>query len=164
MVNVCKRDPKHALLRPATPRDLQTVASWITNQRDCELWAGWRVSYPIDAQSLPAAIEFAQGNAFSLVRDAELAAFGQLLRKNGTRGHVARLIVNPALRGRGYGEALVRTLLDEARRTSLQRVSLNVEVANIAAVSLYAKIGFIQTKRPPDEVAAADSRYMETMI
>jgi ribosomal protein S18 acetylase RimI-like enzyme len=106
---------------------------------------------------------FAEGNAFSLV-EQDIVAFGQIIRKDSRRGHLGRLIVNPGLRGRGYGEALVRSLLDRARRDSFERVSLNVDVANIAAVSLYVKLGFADVRRPPDEPETPDSRYMEVLV
>lgn len=66
-------------LRPSTPLDLEEVASWIRSKRDAELWAGWRVDFPVDRQSLPRAIDFKDDNAFSLISDHELVAFGQLL-------------------------------------------------------------------------------------
>ena len=69
------------MLRSATRLDLEEVASWISTRRECELWAGWRVSFPIDQLSLPVAIEFAETNAFSLLDADELVAFGQLVKK-----------------------------------------------------------------------------------
>jgi hypothetical protein len=75
---------------------LKTVASWIRSKRESELWAGWRGGFPIDQNSLPSAITFAEENAFSLVIDDELPAFGQLIWKNPNRGHLGGLIVNPA--------------------------------------------------------------------
>ncbi len=150
--------------RSATAVDLESVAAWIQGKRECELWAGWRVAFPIDLQALPANIGFAESNAFSLTIDEELIAFGQLIAKASRRGHLARLIVNPLCRGKGYGETLIRALLDEARRASFERVSLNVDVGNVAAVSLYRKLGFVDSTRPPEEPEAAASRYMEMRI
>ncbi len=140
------------------------MASWIQSKRQCELWAGWRVAFPIDFRSLPAAIGFAEANAFSLTIEEELIAFGQLITKSSKRGHLARLIVNPSWRGKGYGEMLVRALLDEARRASFERVSLNVDVENVTAASLYAKLGFRDWKRPSDEPESSGSRYMEILL
>ena len=56
-------------LRPATPADLAHVAAWIRNKRDAELWAGWRVAFPIDLASLTTVIDFAEDNAFSSFSD-----------------------------------------------------------------------------------------------
>ena len=157
------QDHNRSLLRSATLSDLREVASWIRNKRECELWAGRRLGFPIDHGSLPTAIGFADGNAFSLAIHEDLVAFGQI-GKNSRRGHLARLIVNPASRGRGYGRTLVRTLLDKARGSSFERVSLNVDIANVAAVSLYTKLGFVDMKKPPDEPGGFESRYMEMLI
>jgi ribosomal protein S18 acetylase RimI-like enzyme len=152
------------MLRAATLLHLEEVASWITTRRDCELWAGWRVLFPIDSGSLPVAIEFADTNAFSLIDADELVAFGQLVRKSSTRGHLARLIVNPSVRGRGYGEMLVSALLERAHWESFECVSLNVDDSNLPAVSLYLKLGFVDATRPADEPESPGTRYMESAI
>jgi len=148
-------------VRPATAVDLEAVASWIRSKRDAQVWAGWRVDFPIDLQSLPRAIDFRNDNAFSLISGGELVAFGQLLEKPSRRGHLGRIIVNPAFRGRGWGEKLVRALLDRGRKAGLRTISLNVDSANPAAVSLYLKLGFIDATRPSSEPEAPGSRYME---
>jgi ribosomal protein S18 acetylase RimI-like enzyme len=152
------------MFRSATLLDLDEVASWITTGRECEFWAGWRVAFPIDRRSLPVAIEFAESNAFSLIDADELVAFGQLVKKKPHRGHLARLIVNPSVRGRGYGEMLVRTLLQRAHGESFERVSLNVDASNLPAVWLYLKLGFVDATRPPDEPESPGTRYMESAI
>ena len=152
------------MLRPATLSDLDDVASWITGKRDCELWAGWRVSFPIDRTGLPSAIDFAGTNAFALVDGDQLVAFGQLISKQSRRGHLARLIVNPSLRGKGHGEALVRGLLEKARAEAFEPASLNVDESNLRAVTLYLKLGFQDAMRPPDEPESSGTRYMESRL
>ncbi len=149
------------MLRAAALSDLSEVASWIATVRDCELWAGQRVSFPIDTAFLPEEIGFEATNAFALTDGGRLVAFGQLVRKDAGRGHLARLIVRPLLRGKGHGEALVRALLDKARDESFERVSLNVDRTNRPAVSLYLKLGFRDVPRPPGEPESRGSRYME---
>ena len=147
--------------RPATLEDLEVVTSWITSSHDCELWAGWRVRFPIDRHALPDAIQFHDAVAVSVVNDGQLAAFGQLIVKPSRRGHLARLIVSPALRGRGLGEALVHALLERARAEGCRPISLNVNRSNSAAVRLYSKLGFRDAARPADEADSPGSRYME---
>jgi hypothetical protein len=87
-------------VRPSTSADLKYVGAWIQSKWDAELWAGWRVGFPIDLTSLGAAIGFAEDNAFSLFSGQQLVAFGQLLHKPSNRGHLGRIIVNPDLRGK----------------------------------------------------------------
>jgi ribosomal protein S18 acetylase RimI-like enzyme len=141
--------------------DLRVVASWIATARDCELWAGWRVRFPIDIESLPASISFAENNAFTLTDECDrLMAFGQLVPK-GSRAHLARLIVAPAFRRKGYGEVLVQALVQEAEKGPFECLSLNVDTENTPAISLYMKLGFRDAARPSDEPASPGSRYME---
>jgi ribosomal protein S18 acetylase RimI-like enzyme len=149
------------MLGPATLLDLDVVASWISGAQECERWAGWRVSFPIDREALPRAIEMTSDNAFTVVDREQLIAFGQLISKPNRRGHLARLIVSPAHRGRGYGELLVRALLDEARARFCDRASLNVDAANIPAVRLYTRMGFEDAPPPPGVMVIAGTRYME---
>lgn len=54
-------------------------------------------------------------------------------------GQIGRMAVLPAWRGRGVGTALLRSLLDEARRQGMQRVFLH---AQIRALPFYARHGF----------------------
>lgn len=146
------------MLRRANREDLATTASWLRSQEECEMWAGWRVKFPIDIAALPAAIEFTDQNSYALVSENRLIAFGQIVDKPDGRQHLARIIVNPLVRRSGHGEAFVRELLIIA---STKRVSLNVSEGNSGALALYRKLGFVDAMRPPDEPASRDSRYME---
>lgn len=116
---------------------------------------------------LPGEIGFDATNAFALDegdrgdRGGRLLAFGQLVAKPSGRAHLARLIVHPSSRAQGHGEALVRGLLEGARALSFERVSLNVDASNTAALGLYRKCGFEDAPRPPGEIAISGTRYME---
>jgi ribosomal protein S18 acetylase RimI-like enzyme len=153
--------PCEMMARPATLADLEIVASWLTSARECELWAGWRVRFPVDREALPSAIEFQAAHALSLIDGEQLVAFGQLVVKDSKRGHFARLIVSPGARGKGCGEALVHALLERARAEGCGPISLNVDRANMPAVSLYLKLGFRDAARPIDEPESPGVRYME---
>ena len=52
------------------------------------------------------------------------------------------LVVAPAHRGRGLGEALVAALCDRLKEKGCENVTLHVALANEAAVGLYGKLGF----------------------
>ena len=149
------------LIRSATGSELKTAASWILTARDCQLWAGPRVRFPIELHSLAGAIAFAASNSFALIDRGAFVAFGQLMEKDLRRGHLARLIVAPTLRGKGYGYALVRALIERSRAVGLARVSLNVDGSNGPALSLYSRLGFRDASRPVDEPDSLGSRYME---
>jgi ribosomal protein S18 acetylase RimI-like enzyme len=148
-------------LKRSTVSDLAIVASWIRSARECELWAGWRVRYPIELAALTDAIGFATTPSYSLVDGGDLVGFGQLVARGSRRTHLARIIVAPGHRRRGLGEFLVRQLVGLAERDWYERVSLNVDESNASAIALYAKLGFTEVERPPEEPQSSRSRYME---
>lgn len=148
------------VLRPATAADLAVVASWITSVRECERWAGQRVRFPIDLEQLPATIELSETNAFSLVDGERVVGFGQLLARDGGRGHLARIIVSPSARGRGLGARIVERLLDRARAASYRQLSLYVDRGNLPATTLYARFGFREATSSDDRPRSASSMYM----
>ncbi|MEW5784494.1 MAG: GNAT family N-acetyltransferase [Bacillota bacterium] len=57
-------------------------------------------------------------------------------------GHVEDVIVVPACRGRGVGEALIRRIIAAAAELGLGRLELNALADNTAARKMYEKIGF----------------------
>jgi len=147
----------HAV-RPATLEDLMVVASWIRTPDECERWGGTQVPFPIDRVALPDTIGFTEQNAYVMIVGGSLIAFGQIFDKPQHRQHLAKFIVSPIHRGRGYGRKFLYDLLG---RTTVDRVSLNVNQDNSAAIALYAAAGFVVADRPPDQGASARTRYME---
>jgi ribosomal protein S18 acetylase RimI-like enzyme len=65
----------------------------------------------------------------------------------GTQIHIVDQAVVPGMRNRGIGTAIMRALMEEARRTS-RAVRLGVAAANEGALRLYRRLGFapIETK------------------
>jgi ribosomal-protein-alanine N-acetyltransferase len=63
--------------------------------------------------------------------------------------HVTTIGVLPEYRGRGLGEVLFITMMEEAKRRNVTWVTLEVRVTNHSAQNLYRKYGFtIQGRRP----------------
>jgi ribosomal protein S18 acetylase RimI-like enzyme len=118
-----------------------TAASWVQSTRDCELWAGWRVRFPIDIATLPASLSFTEHGGYVWSVDDRVVGFGQIVLKPAGRKHLGRIIVDPTVRRRGYGEAFVRALLAKAAPCSV--ISLNVDKQNMPAISLYQRLGFV---------------------
>ncbi|MGA8533852.1 MAG: GNAT family N-acetyltransferase [Candidatus Tumulicola sp.] len=63
------------------------------------------------------------------------------------QGFVAYMAVEPSLRGRGVGSALVIAAEDEARRRGLPYMALMVTEENAAARSLYERAGYRTERR-----------------
>jgi len=73
----------------------------------------------------------------------------------GRRGFVQRLAVDPALQGAGRGSALVLDGLAWLRRRNVERVVVNTQEANGAALRLYERLGF---RRQHDGLAVLKTR------
>ena len=56
---------------------------------------------------------------------------------------IHNLAVAPACRRRGIGKALLETVIEEARRQGVARVTLEVRKSNDAAQRLYHSLGFM---------------------
>ena len=56
--------------------------------------------------------------------------------------HITNIAVHPEHRRRGVGRLLMETLIEEAVRLNMQRMTLEVRVSNRAAISLYKSLGF----------------------
>lgn len=69
----------------------------------------------------------------------------QLSTGNPLGAHLARLGVRPEAQGRGVGTALVSDLIQRLGGHQLGRLSVNTQSDNAASLSLYKKMGFIQT-------------------
>lgn len=62
-------------------------------------------------------------------------------------GHILDVAVDPACRGMGVGRLLVQRVLDDCRLSGAEFVSLEVRLSNVAAISLYRQMGFIEVGR-----------------
>lgn len=60
----------------------------------------------------------------------------------GERGWIAGIGVAVPHRGKGYGEVLMRAVIDVARDRGLRELWLEVLTPNVAAIRLYEKLGF----------------------
>lgn len=94
----------------------------------------------------------ASTSATALVLVERRAVIGNLLlltRRGSAKARIYSVIVAPAARGRGLGEALVRRAEAEASRRACTALSLEVRADNPAARALYAKRGYAEVARLP---------------
>jgi ribosomal-protein-alanine N-acetyltransferase len=56
--------------------------------------------------------------------------------------HITNIAVHPGHRRRGVGRLLMETLMKEAVRLNMERMTLEVRVSNKEAISLYKSLGF----------------------
>jgi predicted GNAT family N-acyltransferase len=93
----------------------------------------------VDEQRVPAEIEMDEHDATSIhalaFADGRAVGTGRLLLD----GHIGRMAVLKEWRGRGVGQALLRALIDAARRRGDTEVALNSQVH---ALGFYGAEGF----------------------
>ena len=78
--------------------------------------------------------------------------------------HVFRLniVVHPGFLGQGVGEALMRDLMDWARRTPrVGKIELLVRATNERAIRLYSKLGFVEEGRFQKRVRLPDGGLVD---
>ena len=146
------------------PSDLEVVTSWIGSQRECALWAGPTVPFPLDRAALPAQIDMAGAINVALDDEQGLAAFGQVLPRAPERAHLARVIVRPDVRRCGVGRALVEALLSRAGEARFCRATLHVYSDNAAATALYSDLGFERVEWPPGDSPSPGTWFMQRDI
>ncbi len=131
-------------LRSSTNADLSVLMSWIKDKDACRIWAGPAVRFPLVLELLKEDISFSEENTFSMINESgALLGIGQLIQREKCRLHMARIIVSPIHRGKGFGSLLCRLLIREGRKRFGEiNFSLNVYPHNTKAVRLYKKLGF----------------------
>ena len=75
-----------------------------------------------------------------------VAAYGGMLITV-DEGQITNVAVHPDHRRKGFGDAIVRSLLRHAKDARLESVSLEVRASNTAAIELYRRAGFAQAGR-----------------
>ena len=56
--------------------------------------------------------------------------------------HITNIAVHPDYRGKGFGRMILKTLIGVAKDIGMERMTLEVRVSNMAAISLYKSLGF----------------------
>ncbi len=76
-------------------------------------------------------------------QDGQMVAFS-ISGRASTWGYLQRLAVDPSARRRGLARLLVADALDWMRRRNVERVLVNTATDNVAALTLYRSLGFIE--------------------
>lgn len=90
----------------------------------------------------PYAIVRNGGHIFSLLESGKVVGVCALFRESAVRFQLARIAVDPAERGKGYGDVLLQAALAKAREAGAQTVYLLSNTILEPAIALYRKYGF----------------------
>ena len=138
-------------LRPTRPSEFDEVMSWFPDAQSVDIWGGPVFRYPFTRETFLEDCHVDMMVSYSLLdAHAGLAAFGQLYDRQG-RGHLARLVSNPAMRRQGAGRRLIEMMVDAIRlEGTYTEASLFVYRDNVPARECYLSLGFTVTDYPDD--------------
>ena len=84
----------------------------------------------------------ADGLAIVAVEDGEVVGFALARRREGTRGLLSDIYVQPESRRRGHATRLAGAVADALHERGATHITLSVHVANAPARAAYARWGF----------------------
>lgn len=142
-------------------RDVLEVIGWVPDPAALYLFSGSRLEWPLTASQLQD-----MGATEGLTPLVAVSSSGGLvghfdLTIDGSVARLGRLIVNPALRGRGLAIRVVDLAIAEAQRFGVEVVRLNVISTNEPAVRAYRRAGFTVVEGASER---ADVTVMERRV
>jgi ribosomal protein S18 acetylase RimI-like enzyme len=120
------------------------VAGWARDANEVALLCG-RVEYPFPEELTGSWRKVADDIRSYLLFDGDQAVgYGEVwLDDEEDEAELARIIVDPAVRGKGIGLELVRALLGPALAAGYSDVFLRVRPENTVAIRTYQRVGFV---------------------
>ena len=79
---------------------------------------------------------------FVLETDGRIGGFAVFDRTLGTEAEIHIIAVDPDMRGKGFSNLLMDSIVGSAVKNGVGRIMLEVRASNEVAISLYAKYGF----------------------
>lgn len=140
-------------LIPFDKSHFDLLIEWSPTSEFLLQWAGPGLTYPLTEDQLRLLLQSASGTSPSAYphsarsrSDGRIIGHGELgfVDRRNLSAELMRILVGPAdLRGKGYGEALVRELVRIGfRELGLHRLDLKVFDFNRSAIRCYERVGF----------------------
>ena len=155
-------EPMEYTLHAPSPRQFATLGNWIEDAQQCLRWAGPKLAFPFDSSVLQSLLETEPMDSYALLdQHANLAGFGQIIRREPETGHLGRIIIDPHRRQQGIGQILCSELIRAGvRQHGFRSMTLWVYLDNAPAVQLYRALGFV----PEAREGAAGCQFMRLQI
>jgi ribosomal protein S18 acetylase RimI-like enzyme len=150
------------VLSSAADADIDIVMTWFPDADSVAIWGGPEFRYPFSVATFREDCRIDRMDSYCLRNPAgDLAAFGQSYERDG-RGHLARLVSNPEIRGTGAGKKLIEMIVAAlAAEHDYDEYSLFVFRHNRPAYRCYLSSGFV-VREYPDGAPLPDQCYFLT--
>lgn len=124
-------------LRQATALDTADLAQLENTQPLCAHWGenGWQGE-----------VVQAAGNIWCMEEEGKIVGFAAMRLAAGI-GEILNVAVHPRYCRQGIAFRLLSKLITQARMQGCERLTLEVNIRNRAAISLYSKVGFAEVGR-----------------
>ena len=137
--------------RPYIADDANTIIKWINSEKDLRFWSADRYgSYPISPDDINENYNQCISNKnffpMTLVDNGKIVGHIILRYPDENQKYVIRLgfiIVDPSLRGKGYGKLLINKAIEFAKQSlNAKEINLGVISTNETALQCYKSVGF----------------------
>jgi ribosomal protein S18 acetylase RimI-like enzyme len=130
--------------QPFQERAGPELLSWIQNETERILWSGSTFDHDFSLPAFNRHLKRKDVFAYSLIDSIQqLVSYGEVVSKIPSSASICRVIVNPELRGRGYGQKFCHELINLIKKKgSAKAISLNTLATNKQAITCYKKVGF----------------------
>ncbi|MEM9777242.1 MAG: GNAT family N-acetyltransferase, partial [Chloroflexota bacterium] len=130
-------------LRKAADADYPSIISWVPDLATAQLWGGPMMAFPLTVEELKSIIKPDEVHTFVMVHETDIVlGTAQFYFAEPSRFHLARIMVKPDERGKGYGRKLVNLLMGQTWDVPNKYFTLNVNFGNDKARALYESLGF----------------------
>lgn len=152
---------KRTQIIPAQAGHLGILKNWFPDREKAYEWCGPGLRFPFTDETFSEDIHWKRMPAYSLVNEnKELIGFGQYYEKAG-RCHLARLVISPAYRSRGFGYHFIYRLMNIGMEDlGVDECSLFVIRSNEKALKCYRALKFEKADYPPGHAHFSDIDFM----
>lgn len=157
--SVILNDGTRAILRPLTDQDGDRLVDLFARHLDQEL-----KFFHADVRDRELVTGWAEradpSKVFSLVAevDGRMSGDGILRFQFGPERHIAliSIFISEEFRRRGLGTAMLRNLVDHARRLGLQQLQAEIPSSHVKPIAAFKQLGFEHYATLPDHFMSSD--------
>ena len=148
--------------------DANEIIKWIRNEKELIFWsADVYNKFPLDADDINNFYNLCKekNNFYPMTLEDNNKVIGHLILRNpGDDNRIIRLgfvIVNPEIRGQGYGKKILNDAIEYAKNTlNAKEINLGVFEENQSAYYCYKSVGFIEDSSKEKETFKFNDREL----